>query len=139
MSLEHYPVQLLSDDGETIDGVWAFDDEIEDCCLSLQYSGKKIVITEIDYFEAMCRIREELEKENLRPLSYGASRNVFPSGMSRDMGDATLAYRTTLGLQGKMSDLVFIFATGGDVEPVTVSEQKQFHDEWFKSLELSQR
>src|SRR5215471_2936949 len=101
MSLQTYTVNLIRNSGEILNGFWMYDDEIDDCSLSLQYANNVLTITAIDYFEAMCRIREELEKENIRPLCYGASRNVFPSGMCRSMGDATLAYKHTLGLQGR--------------------------------------
>jgi hypothetical protein len=134
MSHQEHKVRLLSESGQIVEGVWVYDDELEDCRLCLRYLDKEIAITEVDYFEAMCRIREELEKKEFLPQCYGASKNVFPSGMSRSMGDGLQAHRHRLGSKGTMSDLVSIFATGEDVEAVTVAEQGRFHEEWLESI-----
>jgi hypothetical protein len=85
-----------------------------------------------DHFEAFCRVREALEPHGVRPFCYGASRNVFPSGMARDMGEGVKAYKTQIGRRG--GELVSIFESGSDVEPVTVQEQAAFHDAWLCSF-----
>ena len=66
--------------------------------------------------------------------TYGGSRNVFPSGMSRDMGSGLKAYRLTLGSTGRLEDLVGIFETGPGIEPATVDEQRAFFREWVSSI-----
>jgi hypothetical protein len=85
-----------------------------------------------DYFEAFCRIREQLEQWGLRPLCYGASRNRFPSGMARDMGEGLKAYKMQIGAQA--SDLAPIFDEGKDIEPVTVAEQRAFFESCIGAL-----
>ena len=102
--------------------------------LTVQYNGKEITSTGSDYFSAMCSIRRVLEQEGGRLLCYGASKNVYPSGMSRSMGAARKAYKHTMGSQGKQSDLVCIFDAGPDMIPATVGEQEEFFQNWIKSL-----
>jgi hypothetical protein len=51
--------------------------------------------------------------------------------MGRDMGRGLKAYRLEMGRSAQREDLVDIFDTGPDVEPVTVAEQKIFADGWF--------
>lgn len=84
MSVEKYPVQLASVSAGYSPGVFMLDeDEDEDLChLSFQYPGGEITAEASDYFEAMCKIRLELEKAGWCPVCYGCSRNVYPSGMS---------------------------------------------------------
>ena len=79
-----------------------------------------------DFFEALCRLREQLEPSRRVLVCYGASRNVWPSGMCRDMGTGLRAYRLTSGTQTSAEDLVDILATGPDVQPATVAEQRAF-------------
>ena len=55
-------------------------------------------------------------------------RNVYPSGMGRDMGAGLKAYRFSLGRAARLEDLVFIFETGDDVVPVTVQEQREYYE-----------
>ena len=58
--------------------------------------------------------------KGLIPICYGASENVYPSGMCLDMSSGSRAY-----LWGKTGPLclVDIFATGPEVIPSTVADQ----------------
>jgi len=85
-----------------------------------------------DYFEAFCRIREQLEQWGFRPLCYGASRDRFPSGMARDMGEGLKVYKMRIGEQA--TDLASIFEEGKDIEPVTVAEQRAFFESCIDAL-----
>jgi hypothetical protein len=89
-----------------------------------------------DYFEALALIRRELEADGWLLSCYGASKNVYPSAMARDMGRGLKAYKTYLGQRSRREDLVDIFATGPDVEPASVDEQIAFHRQWPESLGL---
>lgn len=104
------------------------------CRLELSFGGRRILASGSDFFEALLSLRRQIEADGTLLNVYGASRNVWPSGMSRSMGLGLKAYRMTKGKQALMRDLVNIFATGPDVEPVTVAEQEKFKDEWFASL-----
>jgi len=103
------------------------------CHLEFRYRGKSIEAQAWDYFEAFCQIRLELEKEHLLPFCYGASLNVFPVGLARDMAAGLRAYRLTLGKGSDIDDLVDLFAEGPDVIPATVSQQRDFFQEWMRA------
>lgn len=68
-----------------------------------------------DAFEALCRIRDELEPSGWRIGVAGAQRDVWPSGMSRDQGGGLVAYRMTAGGAAGIVD------TFEPVDPVTVT------------------
>lgn len=104
------------------------------CQVVFRYRGRMLQESSSDYFEAFCRVRERLEEERLIPFCYGASLNVFPSGMCRDMSAGMKAYRMTIGKQvDPKGDLVSIFAEGSDVIPATVTRQRVHFDDWLKS------
>jgi hypothetical protein len=100
--------------------------------LKLRFIHGEVIGSALDYFEAMCQIRNTLEADGWRPLCYGSSRNVYPSGMARDMGRGLKASKMELGRQA--TDCVSIFDYGPDVQPSTVEEQKQFWQEWLRSI-----
>ena len=104
------------------------------CRLLCDYRGKVISSEAADYFEALSNIRLELEKESLIPFCYGASLNVFPSGMARDMGQGKAAYKMEMGKPAGRESLVRIFEQGADVIPSPVSRQKEFFGDWLASL-----
>ena len=66
------------------------------------------------------------------PYCYGASLNVFPSAMARDMGQGLRAYKMTLGKHAKRTDLVGIFDEGTDIVPADVDAQEQFFRDWLE-------
>jgi hypothetical protein len=135
MLLERHAVELVNQAGHAARGVFVVteDDGVERCRLTLQYRDVEITAVAHDYFEAMCRIRRRLEQAGWFPLCYGASRQVYPSGMARDMGRGLKAYKLRLRCRPGMEDLVGIFDAGPDVELATVLEQKEFFDRWWKS------
>jgi hypothetical protein len=104
------------------------------CRITFRYRGKTLDAEATDYFEAFCKIRTQLESERLIPFCYGASMNVFPSGMSRDMSAGMTAYRLTLGKKPSRGDLVSIFDEGADVIPASVALQKEHFNDWTKSI-----
>jgi len=130
---ETYSVRLVGgEDGER--AIFEFDDE-QDCCLLVcRYRDQTISAQESDFFEALVSVRRRLQAEGLMPYCYGASLNVFPSGMARGMGMGLQAYKLTLGKQARTADLVSIFDEGTDVVPADVDAQEQFfRDSWHSS------
>jgi hypothetical protein len=103
------------------------------CRISTAILGKQISCSDRDFFEAFCRVRERLESDGLIPLCYGASKNVFPSGMLRDMANGLRAYRLIMGQCTRRGDGVSIFDIGPDVEPVSVQDQAEFYRQWLES------
>jgi hypothetical protein len=104
--------------------------------LRLIYDNAVFEAEEWDYFEALCKIRLQLEARGHIVACYGAARNVFPSGMARDMGAGLKAYRCHLGKAAQMADLVSIFESGPDLEVASVEEQHAFHQKWVASLSI---
>jgi hypothetical protein len=105
------------------------------CRLVCEYRGKTIFFDARDYFEALCGIRLELEKEGLIPFCYGASVNVFPSAMGRQMAMGRVAYKLEIGKRGTRQNQVRTFEQGADVIPSSVALQKEYFDDWIASLQ----
>lgn len=105
------------------------------CTIKCEYRGKEIAATESDFFEALCVVRRELEKELLIPFCYGASMNVFPSKTSREMALGKLAYKMEVGKPSAQEQLVHIFDDGADVIPASVDHQLEYFNEWRVSLD----
>jgi hypothetical protein len=113
--------------------IFEFDDDRDRCLLVCRYRGQTISSEESDFFEALVSIRRQLQADGLKPYCYGASLNVFPSGMARDMGQGLKAYKMVLGKHVNGADLVGIFDEGPDVVPADVEAQEQFFREWLGS------
>ena len=96
--------------------------------VGIVFDNREIVVSNPDYFHAMQEIRLQLEQEGIYLNCYGASRNVYPSAMSIDMGAGHKAYRLIIG--ERAYSLVSIFASGDDVVLSTVAEQEQFYRDW---------
>jgi len=124
-----YPVALMCESSYWSQGEFSK----HSCTISIAIRGKQISCSDRDFFEAFCRVRERLENEGLIPLCYGASRNVFPSGMLRDMADGLQAYRLVMGQRVGRGDAVSIFDMGPDIEPVSVQVQANFYRQWIES------
>lgn len=132
--MEHYKVTLLSEKRSSQIAAVAVDDDSEDCRIVLTFAGKSFAATAEDFFESFCCIRNQLESIGLKPNCYAADLRSFPSGMSRSMGGGLKLYRLTLGTHARTSDLVHMFDSDENVEPVTVSDQRQFFETWLESL-----
>jgi hypothetical protein len=132
MNDEEHTVSVILADGRKVEGIFSLSEEREDVFLSFKLLSRNLNARASDYFEAMVGIRRELETDGILLHCYGASRSVYPSGMGRDMGAGLKAYKLTIGKRAKKEDLVFIFDTGIDVEPATVSAQKEFYERWLK-------
>ncbi len=131
---EIIPIQLVYPDKHVSTGefiIWEFDLNNPDWIrLGLRFNDQEITVGNPDYFHAMQEIRLQLEKDGIFLNCYGASRNVYPSGMAIDMGQGLKAYRLKIGEHGERSSLVSIFASGEDVILSTVAEQEQFYQDW---------
>jgi len=104
--------------------------------VELEFAGGRLEATsEEDFFSALATLREDLEAKGILLVCYGASKNVYPSPMSRSMGYGERAYRLKLGRRARSEDLVSIFESGPDVVPATLEEQEAYYEEWLNSLE----
>ena len=82
-----------------------------------------------DFFAAFGLARKPLEARGYRFVCYGASKDVWPSGMARDVGLGLKAYRIAIG--EKAGPLVSIFESGEDVVVCAAEEQEAFVWEWL--------
>lgn len=126
------PLDIRMADGSTLAATVRFKESDRDCWLQLVAAGIDEAATGTDYFESFATIRRRLAKRNLLPQCYGASRNVWPSGMARDMGQGLAAYKLAMGRPAE--ERVHIFASGPDIDPVGPEEQHAFALAWSRSL-----
>jgi hypothetical protein len=92
-----------------------------------QGTEARMAESEHDFFEALKRLRLQLEKDGALLHCFGASENVYPSGMQRSMGPAILTYKMKIGSATSREDIVNIFETDETAVPTTVSQQEFFH------------
>ena len=84
-----------------------------------------------DVFEALVRLRRQLEPDGLMIAVQGARRDTYPSGMARDMGAGMKVYVLHPGLRGRRGDLVETLDDALPDELATVDEQQAFRDAWL--------
>jgi hypothetical protein len=129
---DQYRVYLIGGDDDEA-AIFKLFDEDHHCRLRCEYRDKAVEGTATDFFQALCNVRGLLAGDGLIPFCYGASLNVYPSGMARDMGRGLKAYKLAVGRHAKTADLVEIFAEGHDVIPASVAAQEQFYRDWLAS------
>lgn len=129
-----YEIELLHPDGTRKAARVEFIEASAECRLKLLSEGIECAAVDSDCFEAFCTIRSQLLERGILPLCYASSRNVYPSEMARQMGSGLKAYRMSNGTPARISDLVRIFDSGPDIEPVSPAEQRAFFEQWLKSV-----
>jgi hypothetical protein len=82
-------------------------------------------VEDSDLFECLIQVRKRLEGEGALICCEGARRDVFPSGMARQMGGARRAYRLVSDRAAESPTLVDIFAPTPCDAVVGVSEQTE--------------
>ena len=117
----------------TADEIYVEDKEIYRISLE-QGTEVRVAESEEDFFEALKRLRLDLEKTGALLRCFGASENVYPSGMQKSMGPAILAYRMRIGFSTSRQDIVNIFEADETVVPSTVEQQERFRQRWMDSL-----
>jgi hypothetical protein len=121
------PAKVIADE------IYAEGTEI--CRISLEQGTEaRIAESEEDFFEALKRLRLDLEKTGTLLHCFGASENVYPSGMQKSMGPAILAYKMRIGSPTSRHDIVNIFEADETVVPSTVEQQERFRQRWIDSL-----
>lgn len=133
-----FVIQLRSTEGRATPGSFQLEDLRGSCKLTLTFDGRSLNAISSDFFDAFVQLRRRLEKEDLVPVCYGASRNVYPADLARTLAHGLMAQRREPGCAGR-EDLVFIFHTGPDVQPVTVAEQREFRRCWIAEQTLPGR
>jgi hypothetical protein len=83
-----------------------------------------------DMFEALVRLRRQLEPDGLMVAVQGSRRDTYPSGMARDMGGGMKVYVMRPGLPGRL-DLVETLDDAPPDQMATVDEQQAFFEAWW--------
>jgi hypothetical protein len=83
-----------------------------------------------DMFEALVRLRRQLEPDGLMVAVQGSRRDAYPSGMARDMGGGMQVYVMRPGLRGRREDLVKTLDDAPPEQIATVDEQRAFAEAW---------
>lgn len=84
-----------------------------------------------DMFEALVRLRRQLEPDGLTVAVQGARRDTYPSGMARDMGGGMRIYVLKTEGRARMDDLVETLDDAPPDQIGTVDEQRAFADAWL--------
>jgi hypothetical protein len=95
------------------------------CELILDVGGRTYRSHGLDWFDSLQQLRAALERDGLLICVEGARGDVFPSGMSRQMGDGRRAYRHVLGRRPERTDLVDVFGTTCCDDVVSIAEQHE--------------
>lgn len=84
-----------------------------------------------DMFEALVRLRRQLEPDGLKVAVQGSRRDTYPSGMARDMGGGMKVYVMRPGLRARPQDLVETLDDAPPDQIATVDEQRAFAKAWL--------
>jgi hypothetical protein len=83
-----------------------------------------------DIFEALVRLRRQLEPDGLKIAVQGARRDTYPSGMARDMGGGLQVYVMRAGRRARRDDLLETLDNAPAEQLGTVDEQWAFAKAW---------
>jgi hypothetical protein len=84
-----------------------------------------------DMFEALVRLRRQLEPDGLMVAVQGSRRDTYPSGMARDMGGGMQVYVMRAGRSARQEDLVEPLGDASPDQITTVDEQRAFAEAWW--------
>ncbi|WP_353399356.1 hypothetical protein [Hydrogenophaga sp. 5NK40-0174] len=101
--------------------------------IDMHWENQLLFANADDWFQALQAIREQLEPQSAFLCCQGARLNVYPSGMSRDMGGGRMAYVLVMEEHAQPARLVDIFDPADDSDFSTVAEQNAFFARWLKS------
>lgn len=134
---EVQPLELVDATGGVVPAEVVISEEEDTLGVLIRWSGQELSATGGDAFSALCTVRQKLSEHGLTPRCYGACRNLVVSGMAAQMGGGLKGYLVRLGQQARMSDLVGIFDAGPDMDLVSVAEQQEFTQAWYRSLRIT--
>ena len=102
-------------------------------CLELQIENIGRFYQEShSYFDALIDLRKELEPLQIKVLCFGARKDVWASGMQRDMGAGLSAYLLSAESEGrKPAQSIFDYAPPETIG--TVDEQRRYAEGWLNS------
>ncbi|MFD1146721.1 hypothetical protein [Saccharothrix hoggarensis] len=99
--------------------------------VELRLAGDRFTATAPDAFEALVRLRRQVEPHGWAVAVQGARRDAWPSGMARDMGGGLRVYVMRPGRAVTTEDdLVDTFADAPVDLLGTIAEQEAYRDAW---------
>jgi hypothetical protein len=101
----------------------------------LEWRGPPIDVGAGDMFEALVRIREQLEPQGWFVAVQGSRLDTFASGMQRDMAGGLSVYVMRMGEPARSEDVVETFAEADPGLLATVDAQRRRVAEWTRSVE----
>jgi len=101
----------------------------------LDWSGEPIDVGAGDMFEALVRIREQLEPQGWFVAVQGSRLDVFPSEMQREMAGGLNVCVMRLGEQPRPGDVVETFAEADPSLLATVDAQRRHTADWKRSIQ----
>ena len=109
---------------------YAFEAYAGATCLELQIENVGNFAQEShSHFDALINLRKELEPLQIKVLCWGARKDVWVSGMQRDMGAGKTAYLLSFKGEGrKPEQSIFDYAPPETIG--TVEEQRKYADAW---------
>ena len=133
MTIKSTILPMLCPDGSRVEAKVEWEDvKYGEYRVAIECGGRFSEGKRADYFDAMEEARLPFEADGYRLLCYGASLNVFPSGMGRDWTQGQESYQFIENGPKVTKD---IFQTGEDVIPATVKEQRLFFLQWSQGRE----
>jgi hypothetical protein len=102
-------------------------------CLELQIENIGRFYQEShSYFDALIDLRKELEPLQIKVLCFGARKDVWASGMQRDMDAGSTAYLLSAKVEGrKPEQSIFDYAPPETIG--TVEEQRKYSEDWSQA------
>lgn len=104
------------------------------CSVEIEAEGG-VALTGVgpDLFEALTRVRRELEGRGMMVVCQGARTNVFPSALQRQAVRGRRAYVLEFPPTATKPQVVDIFDPADPAEIGTVAEQLQCYSRWLSS------
>lgn len=113
--------------------LWEMEEKVR---IDLVFSNYIITKCAENFFDALVKVRKELDKIGVKMLCKGCCKKVYPSEMILNMGVGRHAYMLEFGRKASMDHLVDIFSSCETSEFATVKEQYEYFKQWIKSLEV---
>ncbi|WP_345611120.1 Clp protease N-terminal domain-containing protein [Pseudonocardia adelaidensis] len=101
----------------------------------LDWSGEPIDVGAGDMFDALVRIREQLEPQGWFVAVQGSRLDAFPSAMQREMAGGLNVYVMRVGEPIRLGDAVETFAEADPGLLATVAAQHQHAAKWQRSVQ----
>ena len=101
----------------------------------LEWSGEPIDVGADDMFEALVRIREQIEPQGWLVAVQGSRLDVFPTAMQREMAGGLNVQVMRMGEQARLGDVVETFAEADPSTLATVAAQRERAEEWMRSVQ----